>query len=204
MGALSNGDPSYASRPFDKNRDGFVMCEGAAVLALERLDHATDRGATIYGVLVGLGETSDSHHLVSPLPDGSESCRSMLNAIRDAKLTPWDIVSINAHGTSTVSNDLAEARAISSVFAERCPPVTSIKGSIGHMLGAAGALEVAIALLSASRGIVPPTANHTEMDQEIHLDIVSGRSRKVSAGPTISNSFGFGGHNVSIVVRGPS
>jgi 3-oxoacyl-[acyl-carrier-protein] synthase II len=204
MGALSSrsDDPARASRPFDPDRDGFVMGEGAACLVLERLDHARARGATILGEVLGYGRNSDAYHITAPSPDGSGAVACMQLALDDAGLGPSDIGHVNAHGTSTPLNDAAEAEAMGKVFAGSRPPVTSIKGVTGHLIGAAGAAEAVAAVLSMQTGLVPPTANHDRTDPALDIDVVAGEPRAVT-GPVISNSFGFGGHNATVVL-GPA
>ncbi|HVE47124.1 MAG TPA: beta-ketoacyl-ACP synthase II [Acidimicrobiales bacterium] len=203
MGALSNrsDDPAGASRPFDPDRDGFVMGEGAAFLVLERWDRAEARGARIYGEILGYGRNSDAHHITAPTPDGSGAVACMELALEDAGLAPADIGHVNSHGTSTPLNDAAEAEAVVKAFAGSAPPVTSTKGVTGHCIGAAGAVEAVAAVLSSAAGLVPPTANHDRTDPAITVDIVAGSPREVS-GPVLSNSFGFGGHNATLVVSG--
>jgi 3-oxoacyl-[acyl-carrier-protein] synthase II len=195
MTALSS---SGVSRPFDVQRDGFVMGEGAAVLVLEEWDHAVGRGATIIGEIVGAGSNADAHHITAPSPGGAGAVECMKLALDDAGLEPGDIRQINAHGTSTPLNDAAEAEAVLKVFGEHAPPVTSIKGVTGHPLGAAGALEAAAVLLSFEKRAIPPTANTTEVD--LGIDVVTGTPRPWEPGPTISNNFGFGGHNGSVII----
>ncbi len=204
MGALSSrsDDPARASRPFDPDRDGFVMGEGAACLVLERLDHARARGARILGEVLGYGRNSDAHHLTAPSPDGSGAVACMQLALDDAGLGPADIGHVNAHGTSTPLNDAAEAEAMVKVFAGSVPPVTSIKGVTGHLIGAAGATEAVAAVMSIEAGLVPPTANHDRTDPALAIDVVAGQPRACT-GPVVSNSFGFGGHNATVVL-GPA
>lgn len=197
MTALST---SGHSRPFDARRDGFVITEGAGALVLESWDRAVARGAHIYGELAGAASTGDAHHITAPSPGGIGAAACMRQAIEDAGLTPKDIAHINAHGTSTPLNDKAEAEAIHLVFGEPGPPVTSTKGITGHGLGAAGAIEAVAAVLTIAHGEIPPTAGYEEPDPEIVLDIVSGKVRSWTPGPVLSNSFGFGGHNGSIVI----
>ncbi len=195
--------PELASRPFDVDRDGFVMGEGAGFLLLERYDRAVERGARIYGEVLGYGRNNDAYHITAPSPGGSGAAACMEQALADAGLTAAAIGHVNAHGTSTPMNDAAEAEAVRKVFGDKPPPLTSTKGVIGHMIGAAGAVEAIAALLSATRGIVPPTANHHTADPEMLVDIVAGSPRTIAVAPVISNSFGFGGHNASLVL-GPA
>ncbi|MGI8794742.1 MAG: beta-ketoacyl-[acyl-carrier-protein] synthase family protein, partial [Acidimicrobiales bacterium] len=202
MGALSgrNDEPGKASRPFDKNRDGFVMGEAAGALVLERWDLAVARGATILGELVGYGRNCDAHHITAPSPGGAGAVACMQLALDDAGLTPDQINHVNAHGTSTPLNDAAESEAISKVFGGSTPPVTSIKGVTGHLIGAAGAVEAIAALLSVRNGEVPPIANYETADPEIAADIVHGSPRAIAEGVALSNSFGFGGHNATLAI----
>jgi 3-oxoacyl-[acyl-carrier-protein] synthase II len=194
MTALST---SGVSRPFDADRDGFVMGEGAAVLVLEEWQHAEARGATILGEVVGAASNADAYHITAPSPGGTGAIACMRLALEDAGLEPEDIRQINAHGTSTPLNDAAEAEAVRAVFGEPGPPVTSTKGVTGHALGAAGALEAAAVLLSMRHGVIPPTANTKQVD--VGIDVVTGDGREWEPGPTISNNFGFGGHNGSVI-----
>jgi 3-oxoacyl-[acyl-carrier-protein] synthase II len=191
------------SRPFDVRRDGFVMSEGAGALVLEDWDRATQRGARIYAEVLGGASTSDAHHITAPEPGGSGAVACMELALEDAGLTPADVAHINAHGTSTPLNDLAEARAINKVFGEPGPPVTSVKGVTGHELAAAGAIEAVASVLSIDRGLIPPTYGLEQQDPEIHLDVVTGEPRPFVPGPVLSNSFGFGGHNGCLVLGPP-
>ena len=186
------------SRPFDVARDGFVMGEGAAVLVLEEWEHAVGRDAPIFGEIVGAASNADAHHITAPSPGGAGAVVCMKLALDDAGLEPTDIRQINAHGTSTPLNDAAEAEAVLKVFGEQAPPVTSIKGVTGHALGAAGALEAAAVLLSFRHRQIPPTANTTDVD--LGVDVVIGGPRAWEPGPTISNNFGFGGHNGSVII----
>jgi 3-oxoacyl-[acyl-carrier-protein] synthase II len=202
LNALStrNEDPQAASRPFDADRDGFVMGDGAGFVVLERLTDARARGARVHAVLAGYGATTDAHHLVMPPEDGLGAVDSMSAALADAGLEPGDVAHINAHGTSTPANDRAEALAIRKVFGPDAPPVTSTKGVIGHLIGAAGSVELIAAILAMQQETVPPTANHERLDPEIDLDVVGGAPRAIGRGAVLSNSFGFGGHNATLVV----
>jgi len=191
------------SRPFDAARDGFVMGEGAGVLVLEEWESAVARGATILGEILGAGSNADAHHITAPSPGGIGAIGCMRLALDDAGLSPSDITQINAHGTSTPLNDAAEAAAISDVFGAGAVPVVSTKGVTGHALGAAGALEAAAVVLSMQHRMIPPTANTTEVDPELPIDLVTGSGRAWEPGPTMSNNFGFGGHNGSIII-GPA
>jgi len=187
------------SRPFDVRRDGFVMTEGAGALVLEDWDTALGRGARIYAEVAGAGSTADAHHITAPSPDGSGAVSCMEQALLDAQLQPSEVRHINAHGTSTPLNDLTEARAITKVFGEPGPAVTSTKGVTGHGLGAAGAIEAVASVLTVHHGLIPPTYGLEQLDPEIHLDVVQGEARPFEPGPVLSNSFGFGGHNGSLV-----
>ncbi len=202
MGALStrNDDPEHASRPFDADRDGFVMAEGAAFVIMESLERAIGRGAHIYGELVGYGRNDDAHHITAPTPGGEGAAACMQLALDDAGLEPRDIGHINAHGTSTPLNDAAEASAIRKAFGDAAPPITSTKGCTGHMVGGAGAAEAVISLLSIRDSIVPPTANLSRIGDDIGLDVVFGSVREIGAKPVLSNSFGFGGHNSTLIL----
>lgn len=203
MRALStrNDDPQTASRPFDKERDGFVMSEGAAILVLEELEHAKARGAKIYAELAGYGASGDAYHITAPTEDGEGSSRAILMAIKDAGLTPEDIDYINAHGTSTPLNDKMESLAIKKVFAERAYQlkISSTKSMTGHLLGAAGAMEAAATVLGIYHHIVHPTINLEEADEDCDLNYVPKKAQKMEIRNAISNSFGFGGHNGSLI-----
>jgi 3-oxoacyl-[acyl-carrier-protein] synthase II len=198
MTALST---TKVSKPFDATRDGFIFGEGAAVFVLERLDLALARNAKIYGEVLGAGSNADAHHITAPSPGGVGAIACMRLALDDAGLSPSDIKQVNAHGTSTPLNDAAEANAVAEVFGSTKPPMTSIKGVTGHPLGAAGALEAAAVLLSFEHKLIPPTANTSVVDPQMsNVDIVTGSPRPWQPGPTISNNFGFGGHNGSIIL----
>jgi 3-oxoacyl-[acyl-carrier-protein] synthase II len=205
MKALStrNDEPHRASRPFDKDRDGFVLSEGAGMLMLEEIGHASRRGARIYCEVAGYGATGDAYHMTAPAPDGEGAARSMRKALKDAGLGPEDISYINAHGTSTPHNDPLETTAMKAVFGERAYkiPVSSTKSMVGHLLGAAGALELAACALSIRDGRVHPTVNHEHPDPGCDLDYVPGTAREMIVTAALSNSFGFGGHNASIIVK---
>ncbi|RMH81702.1 MAG: beta-ketoacyl-ACP synthase II [Actinomyces sp.] len=202
MTALSS---SGISRPFDAERDGFVMGEGAAVLVLEERERALARGATVLAEIAGSASTADAHHITAPAPGGSGAVHCMELALADAGLAAADIVHVNAHGTSTDLNDAAEAEALAKVFGAPGPIVTSTKGVTGHALGAAGALEAAAVVLSMVKGVIPPTAGTRAVDPTLpELDLVVGEPRAWTPGPSISNSFGFGGHNGTLVVVPPA
>ncbi len=205
MRALStrNDDPQTASRPFEKNRDGFVMAEGAGILVLEEYEAAKARGAKIYGEVCGYGLTSDAHHLTAPAPGGEGAARCMKMAMKNAGVTAEEVDYINAHGTSTHFNDLYETMAIKTVLGNHAKKVmvSSTKGMTGHALGAAGGMEAAFALLTMERGSVPPTINYHEPDPECDLDYVPNEARQAEVKVTLSNSFGFGGTNASLLFR---
>ena len=196
MTALSS---SGQSRPFDRERDGFVMGEGAGIFVLEAWDHAVARGANILGEILGSASNADAHHITAPSPGGRGAINCMRLALDDAELNHDAIVYINAHGTSTPLNDAAEAAAMATVFPHR-PAVTSIKGVTGHALGAAGALEAASVLLSFQHKLIPATAGTLHLDDDVSIDLVMGSAREWRPGPTISNNFGFGGHNGSVIL----
>ena len=205
MKALSerNDSPETASRPFDMTRDGFVMGEGGAVLILEELEHAKRRGARIYSEIVGYGATGDAYHLTAPAPNGEGAQRAMKRALRDANLAPADVQYINAHGTSTPANDLNETAAIKAVFGEHAHRVnvSSTKSATGHMLGAAGAVELVISTLAINSGIIPPTINYQTPDPECDLNYTPNKPAERTVDVAISNSFGFGGHNTTLAVK---
>ena len=205
MKAMStrNDDPKHSSRPFDKDRDGFVMGEGASVVVLEELEHAKARGARIYAELVGYGNTADANHMTSPAPFGEGAARCMKMALRHAGLAPTDISYINAHGTSTPQGDIAETQAIKSVFGEHAKKlaVSSTKGATGHMLGAAGATELTICVKALQHDIVPPTINLDHQDPECDLDYVPHTARPMKVNAIVNNSFGFGGHNATVIAK---
>ncbi|HAP76948.1 MAG TPA: beta-ketoacyl synthase [Acidimicrobiaceae bacterium] len=200
MTALSS---SGHSRPFSPERDGFVLGEGAGILMLEEWDRAVARGATIVGEVLGAGSNADAHHITAPAPGGTGAIACMKLALADAGLEPGDIRHINAHGTSTPLNDAAESAAITAVFGAGAVPVTSTKGVTGHALGAAGALEAVAVLLSMEKGLIPPTAGTTQLDEGFDIDVVLGQARPWTPGPAMSNSLGFGGHNGSIILGPP-
>jgi 3-oxoacyl-[acyl-carrier-protein] synthase II len=205
MRAMStrNDDPKHASRPFDKERDGFVMGEGAGIVVVEELERAKKRGAKIYCEIVGYGNTADAYHLTAPAPEGEGASRCMKMAMRHGGLRPEDISYINAHGTSTPQGDLCETQAIKSVFGDYAKKiaVSSTKGATGHMLGAAGAVEMSACAMAIKHGIAPPTINYQVPDPECDLDYVPNTAREMKIDAIINNSFGFGGHNASIAAR---
>ena len=205
MKAMStrNDEPKRASRPFDRDRDGFVMGEGAGVIVLEELEHATARGAKIYCEVVGYGSTADASHVTAPSPEGEGAARCMKMALRNAGLNPADISYINAHGTSTPQGDICETQAIKTVFGNHAKKlaVSSTKGATGHMLGAAGAVEMAVCCKAIQTGVVPPTINYENPDPECDLDYVPNTARELTVNAIVNNSFGFGGHNASIVAK---
>src|SRR5664280_865952 len=205
MRAMStrNDDPKHASRPFDKERDGFVMGEGAGILVLEELEHAKKRGATIYCEIAGYGNTADAYHLTTPSPGGEGAARCMKIALRHGGLNLTDVSYINAHGTSTPQGDVCETQAIKAVFGEHARKlvVSSTKGATGHMLGAAGAVEMAACALAIKNSIVPPTINLQNPDPECDLDYVPNTAREMPVNVIINNSFGFGGHNSTIAAK---
>lgn len=204
MKALSfNDDPKTASRPFDADRDGFIMGEGAGILVLETLDSALERGATIYAEIVGYGSTGDAHHITAPAARGEGGARAMQMAIDDANMSPTEIDYINAHGTSTDLNDRYETTAIKDVFGDHAYQlaVSSTKSMTGHLLGAAGGIEGVISVKSISEGIIPPTINYHTPDPECDLDYVPNEARKQDVKVAVSNSLGFGGHNASLVFK---
>ena len=205
MKALSFAtDPNRASIPFDKERSGFVMGEGAGVLVLEELEHAVKRGAKIYAEVIGYGATSDAYHITSPAPNGEGGARAMKRAIEDAKIKPEEIDYINAHGTSTHLNDSLETMAIKTSLGEEASKkvmVSSTKSNMGHLLGAAGGVEAIVCTQAINFGIVPPTINYQVKDEECDLDIVPNELRKADLNIVMSNSLGFGGHNASVILR---
>ncbi|WP_273123221.1 beta-ketoacyl-ACP synthase II [Bacillus weihaiensis] len=204
MTALTtNPDPKTASRPFDKNRNGFVIGEGAGILILEELEHAKARGAKIYGELVGYGATGDAYHITTPAPQGEGGQRAMKMALKDAQLQPSEIHYINAHGTSTFYNDLYETMAIKEVFGDHAYQlaVSSTKSMTGHTLGAAGAIEAIFSLLAIQEGMLPPTINYETPDDELDLDYVPNKAREANISTVLSNSLGFGGHNATLIFK---
>ncbi|MDQ1004264.1 3-oxoacyl-[acyl-carrier-protein] synthase II [Neobacillus niacini] len=204
MTALSkNPDPATASRPFDKNRDGFVIGEGAGIVVLEELEHALARGAFIYGELAGYGATGDAHHITTPAPEGEGAGRAMKLALADAGITPEQVDYINAHGTSTYYNDLYETLAIKEVFKDHAYKlsVSSTKSMTGHLLGATGAIEAIFSLLAIKDGIIPPTINYQTPDEQLDLDYVPNVAKMKDVQVVLSNSLGFGGHNATLIFK---
>lgn len=205
MGALSrrNDEPARASRPFDKERDGFVLAEGGAVVVLEELEHARSRGAEILGEVVGYGLTDDANHMVQPAPEGAGATRAMRLALEDAGISPADIGYINAHGTSTPMNERLETAGMKAAFGSYASSIhmSSTKSMTGHLLGAAGSLEAVITLRALQTGMLPPTINQETHDPECDLDYIPNQARKVSIDLAMSNSMGFGGHNVSLILK---
>jgi 3-oxoacyl-[acyl-carrier-protein] synthase II len=205
MKAMStrNDEPTRASRPFDAERDGFVMGEGAAMLVLEKAEGAAKRGATVICELAGYGASGDAYHITSPVPDGDGAVRAMRQALRDAGMAPEDVTYVNAHGTSTPYNDRTETVAVKRIFGEHARNVmlASTKSMTGHLLGAAGAIEAAICALVITRGVVPPTINYENPDPECDLDCVPNQARTVHVTAALSNSMGFGGHNGTLAFR---
>lgn len=206
-GALSrrNDDPGRASRPFDEDRDGFVASEGAGVVILERVEHARARGATVLAELAGYGASNDAHHPTQPPEGGVGAAKAIRGALVDAGLDPGVVGHINAHGTSTPTNDLAEAQAIRAVFGDATDaiPVTSTKSAVGHLMGAAGGVEAVATVMTLLEGVVPPSLNLERQDPGCRLDVVNGEPRKVTVDAALSNSFGFGGHNAVLAFTNP-
>ena len=207
MHALStrNDDPKTASRPFDKNRDGFVLGEGSGTLILEEYEHAKARGAKIYAELAGGGLSADAHHMTAPHPEGTGAKKVMANCLRDANLKPQDVDAINMHGTSTSLGDLAETRAVISVFGKHTYDlnINSTKSMTGHLLGAAGAVEAIASIMAMNHGIVPPTINHSTVDENLDqkINYTLGKAQKRTVNVALSNTFGFGGHNACVIFK---
>ncbi len=203
MKALStrNDEPERASRPFDKDRDGFVMGEGAGVLVLESEEHARARGAAILAAYCGMGESCDAHHITSPHPGGTGGASAIRHALKDAKINPSDVGYFNAHGTSTQYNEVGEAKALRAVFGDGMPPVSSTKSMTGHLLGAASAIEAIACIFTLREGIIPPNINFDTPDPECEVNLVANHAREARVEFAMSNSLGFGGHNVAIVLR---
>ena len=203
MKAMSTRNDATASRPFDKGRDGFVMGEGAGVVVIEELEHAKARGAKIYAELVGFGQSADAYHLTAPHPEGEGGYRAMKMAIEKARMTPSEIQLVNAHGTSTPLGDKGETGAIKRCFGEQASKIMvhSTKSMLGHLLGAAGAVELIAGLMAIQKGLVHPTMNQEERDPDCDLDYVPNKAREAKVDAFLSNSFGFGGHNATLLVR---
>jgi 3-oxoacyl-[acyl-carrier-protein] synthase II len=199
-----NESPEIASRPFDKDRDGFVLAEGAGVLTLEDYEHAKKRGAKIYAEVLGYGATDDGHHITAPLPDGSGAAKAIDYALKDAEISPEDVDYINAHGTSTELNDIAESKAIKSIFGDHAYKlsVSSTKSCLGHSLGATGAIELLVCSKVINESIIPPTINLDNQDErcDLKIDYVPNKAKERKVNIAISNSFGFGGHNACLIV----
>jgi 3-oxoacyl-[acyl-carrier-protein] synthase II len=202
MRALStrNDEPAAASRPFDKGRDGFVLGEGAGVMVIERAEHAAARGARVHAVLAGAGITSDGYHITAPEPEGRHAARAIVNAVRDAGLSTSDIVHVNAHATSTPVGDVAEAKAIRTALGDH-PILSAPKSMLGHLLGAAGAVEAIVTVLTVRDGVIPVTRNLDDPDDEVELDVVRMQPRRQPVPAAVNDAFGFGGHNVALVIR---
>jgi beta-ketoacyl-acyl-carrier-protein synthase II len=203
MRALSrrNDEPRRASRPFDRDRDGFVLAEAAGVLLLESLEHAQRRDAKIYAEVVGYGATGDAYHITAPSEGGEGAARAMKLALKQAGLKPSEVGYINAHGTSTPHNDRTETQAIKSVFGEHVPPVSSTKSMTGHLIGASGAIEAIVCIKTILEGCLPPTINYENPDPECDLDYVPNHARAAEVEVALSNSLGFGGHNTAVIVQ---
>jgi 3-oxoacyl-[acyl-carrier-protein] synthase II len=195
--ALRNDEPERASRPFDTGRNGFVLGEGAGMVVLEREEFAQGRGATVHGRLAGIGTSADAYHITAPDPEGTGQSRAVAAALRTARLDPADVGHVNCHATATSVGDVAETVAVKKAIGDH-PVLTAPKGSLGHLLGAAGAVEAIATILSVREGLIPPTANLEELDPDVTLDVVAGDARKMSLDAAISDSFGFGGHNVCL------
>ena len=192
-------DPAQASRPFDAKRNGFVLGEGAGIVVMEREEFATARGATVHGRIAGIGTSADAFHITAPDPEGTGQSRAIAAALRTAGLDPADVGHVNCHATSTPVGDVAETVAVKKAIGDH-PVLTAPKGSLGHLLGAAGAVEAIATILAVREGLVPPTANLTDLDEDVELDVVAGEARKVTLDAAVNDSFGFGGHNVALAV----
>jgi 3-oxoacyl-[acyl-carrier-protein] synthase II len=200
MRAMStrNDEPERASRPFDVDRDGFVLGEGSGIIVLEREEFARARGATVHGRLAGIGTSADGHHITAPDPTGGGASRAIAAALRTAGLDPADVGHVNCHATSTPVGDVAEAAAIRAAIGDH-PVLTAPKSAMGHLLGAAGAVESLAAILSVRDGIIPPTLNLEHIDDGVQLDVAAGEARKIELHAAVNDAFGFGGHNVALV-----
>jgi 3-oxoacyl-[acyl-carrier-protein] synthase II len=201
-----NDEPEKACRPFDIGRDGFVMGEGSVMFVLEDMDHAKKRGAKIYAEIAGYGASADMYHFTAPQPEGKGAARAMRMALEKSGVEPTEVGYVNAHGTSTKLGDIAETKAIKSVFGDHAYKlaVSSTKSVHGHLLGGAGAIEAAACVMALDRGLLPPTINLDNQDPECDLDYVPNRARKADVSVAISNSFGFGGHNATLVIKKPN
>jgi 3-oxoacyl-[acyl-carrier-protein] synthase II len=198
-----NDDPEHASRPFDRDRDGFVIGEGSGILILESLEHAQARGAKIYGEIVGYGMTCDAYHMTSPTPEGTGAARAISLALKDGNLTPADVSYVNAHGTSTTTNDITETKALKKALGKSAYEVTisSTKSMTGHLLGGSGGIEAVATVMALAHNKIPPTINLTTPDPECDLDYVPNKAREVTVNCALSNSFGFGGHNITLAFK---
>ena len=203
MRAMSkrNDEPERASRPFDKDRDGFVMGEGAGALVLESEEHARARGAEILAELLGVGESCDAHHITAPLEDGSGCAKALQCALDQSRINPEDVSYFNAHGTSTVLNEIGEAKSLQTVFGEAMPPVSSTKSMTGHLLGAAGAIEAIACIMAIREGVIPPSINFDTPDPDCAVNLVANEAREADVAIAVSNSLGFGGHNAALVLQ---
>jgi 3-oxoacyl-[acyl-carrier-protein] synthase II len=202
MRAMStrNDEPQRASRPFDKGRDGFVLGEGAGIVVLERAEHARARGATVHGILAGAGITADGYDIVQPDPSGAGGARAIQQALRDGDIDPAEVQHVNAHATSTPVGDTAEVSAIRASVGPH-PVLTATKSMTGHLLGAAGAVEAIATILALRDGVIPPTINLEDLDDDVSLDVAANSARKASLTAAVNDSFGFGGHNVALAFR---
>ena len=197
--AIGWDDPALASRPFDAKRNGFVLGEGSGIVVMEREEFAAARGATVHGRIAGIGTSADAYHITAPDPEGNGQSRAIAAALRTAGLDPSDVGHVNCHATSTSVGDVAETVAVRKAIGDH-PVLTAPKGSLGHLLGAAGAVEAIATILAVREGLVPPTANLTDLDGDVELDVVAGEARKVTLDAAVNDSFGFGGHNVALAV----
>ena len=201
--SFRNDDPSSASRPFDADRDGFVIGEGSGILVLETLEHAKNRNAQIYAEVIGYGTTCDAHHITAPSPGGIGGSKAIAEALKDGQINTQEVDYINAHGTSTSANDKNETSAIKTALGDRAKqiPISSTKSMTGHLLGGSGGIEAVACVLSISHGVVPPTINYSKPDPDCDLDYVPNTARESKLNVVLSNSFGFGGHNVCLAFR---
>jgi 3-oxoacyl-[acyl-carrier-protein] synthase II len=203
MRAMStrNDEPERASRPFDKDRDGFVMGEGAGMLVLESEEHARMRGAEIFAEVCSVGESCDAYHITAPLEDGSGSAKAVQRALDQSRIDPEDVSYFNAHGTSTQLNEVGEARSLRTVFGERMPFVSSTKSMTGHLLGASGAIEAIACIMAIREGVIPPSINFDTPDPDCEVNLVANEAREADVAIAVSNSLGFGGHNAALVLK---